>query len=84
MRGGTLYKTQHNEKYTKPLYTYIYIQLRASSEEDWRIDLEVKDIDININFWCCDIWWHQALLVRNSEIDLQMSDPQDLFLQYRK
>ena len=41
MRGGTLYKTQHNEKYTKPLYIYIY-PTRASSVEDWRTDLEVK------------------------------------------
>ena len=45
MRGGTLYKTQHNEKYTKPLYIYIYIYIyptQASSVEDWRTDLEVK------------------------------------------
>ena len=40
MRGGNLYKTQHNEKYTKH-YIYIY-PARASSVEDWRIDLEVK------------------------------------------
>ena len=40
MRGGTLYKTQHNEKYTKH-YIHIY-PTRASSVEVWRTDLEVK------------------------------------------
>ena len=47
MRGGTLYKTQHNEKYTKHyIYIYIYIYIspaRASSVEDWRTDLEGFD-----------------------------------------
>ena len=63
MRGGTLYKnTTQQEVHKTTIHIYIH-PIWASSVEDWIIDLEVKDIDIN--FWCHDISWHQALLFQN-------------------
>ena len=49
MRGGTIYKnTTQREVHKTTIHIYIH-PIRASSVEDWRIDLEVKDINMNIN-----------------------------------